>query len=62
VINHKITQISTNLFYQTLRKFDQQTFRKSLTKNAAQAARKEKLYQKNLFFILTQVSVFLKKI
>ena len=47
--NHKITRISTNLFYQTLRKFDQN------------ASRKEKLYQKNLFFILTQVSVFLKK-
>jgi len=39
----------TNLFFQALRKFNQQTFRKSLTKNAAQATRKEKLYQQ-LFF------------
>ena len=36
-----------NLFYQTLRKFNQQTFRKSLTKNAA---RKEKLFQQLFFF------------
>jgi len=38
--NHKITRISTNLFYQTLRKFDQ---------NASQ---KEKLYQKNICVFL----------
>jgi hypothetical protein len=38
---------STNLSFQTLGKFNQQTFRKSLTKNAAQASREEKLYQKN---------------
>ncbi len=39
--NHKITQIYTNLFYQTLRKFDQN------------ASRKEKLYQKNFFSFST---------
>ena len=33
--------LSTGSFYQTLRKFNQQTFRKSLTKNAAQASQKE---------------------
>ena len=46
---------STNLFFQTSGKFNHQTFKKgliqtnafskSLTKNAAQASRKEKLYQ-----------------
>jgi hypothetical protein len=33
----------TNLFFQTFLKFDQQTFRKSLTKNAAQASHKKSL-------------------
>jgi len=49
--NHKITRISTNLFYQTLRKFDQ---------NASQ---KEKLYQKNIcVFLLAQAKFsFCKK-
>jgi hypothetical protein len=38
--------IGTNkLFFQTLRKFNQQTFRKSLTKNAAQAYAERNLYQ-----------------
>ena len=33
--------LSTGSFFQTLGKFDQQTFKKSLTKNAAQASQKE---------------------
>jgi len=44
---------STNLFFQTLGKFNQQTFSKSLTKNAAQASREEKLYQQLFCFAKT---------
>jgi hypothetical protein len=42
----KSSFLSTGSFYQTLGKFNQQTFRKSLTKNAAQASRKESVLEK----------------
>ena len=43
-----IFSFSTNLFFQTLGKFDQQTFRKSFTKNASQLRRK-KSFTNNFF-------------
>ena len=55
-------KIAYKLFFQTLGKFNQQTCKKSLTKNAAQASRKENFYQKNsVFFLLAQVFFFPKK-
>jgi len=44
-----IFSFSTNLFFQTFLKFNQQTFRKSLTKNALQLRRKKSFTKRILF-------------